>query len=251
MLAFFRNIRRSLLREGKTVHYLKYAIGEIILIVAGILLALQLNTWKEQREEREKEKEILIALQADLFRALDELSQSANQYGIARTSIQTVLEHMESNLPYHDSIGSHFFKTTLYWGTSDLNNATYETLKSIGLELITNQDLRQRLPEIFEEHDRWIAEDENRYIDILIDAGWGVYRNRFYDYWDGTLTENGYQGEMVPLDYEVLKQDEEFKYFLRSQRNQMKWLIEEPNESTTALIHSTLYLVKEELDTFK
>jgi len=56
---------------------------------------------------------------------------------------------------------------------------------------------------------------------------------------------------MVPLDYEVLKQDEEFKFFLRSQRNQMKWLIEEPNESTTALIQNTLSLVKEELDTFK
>ena len=65
------------------------------------------------------------------------------------------------------------------------------------------------------------------------------------------MTDNGYQGEMVPLDYEVLKQDEEFKFFLRSQRNQMKWLIEEPNESTTALIQNTLSLVKEELDTFK
>jgi len=181
MLPFFRNIRRSFLRQGKTIPYLKYAIGEIILIVAGILLALQVNAWKERREEREKEKEVLIALQADLFKALDELSQSANQYGIARSSIHTVLEHMESDLPYHDSIGSHFFKTTLYWGTSDLNNATYETLKSFGLELITNQELRQRLPEIFEEHDRWIADDENRYIDILINAGWGVYRNRFFD----------------------------------------------------------------------
>jgi len=250
MLYFFRNIRQNLLRQGKTAQYLRHAIGEIILIVVGILLALQLNTWKEEREEREKEQELLISLRTDLLKALQELSQSAHQYGIARASIQTVLHHMEYDLPYHDSIGSHFFNTTLYWGTSDLNNATYETLKSIGLEMISNQQIRQRLPEIFEEHDRWIADDEDRYIDILIDAGRDVYRSRFFDYWNGKLTESGYQGEMHPLDYEALKKDEDFKFFLRSQRNQMKWLIEEPNEQTTVLINKTLSLLQEELNTF-
>ena len=251
MLALFRNIRKVLLRQGKTAQYITYAIGEIILIVAGILIALQLNNWQEQRAEREKEKEVLISLKDDLQAALNELTLSKNQYGRARSSINSLLKHMADDLPYHDSVASHFFNTTLYWGTSDLNNATYETLKAIGLDLITNPELRQKLPQIFEEHDRWISEDENRYIDILIDAGKDVYKGRFLDYWDGTLTDNGYVGKMVPLDYEVLKKDEDFRFFLRSQRNQMKWLIEEPNEHTTSMINSTLSLVENELKSFK
>lgn len=49
MIKFFRNIRKSLLAEGKTSKYFKYAIGEIILVVIGILIALQINTWNNNR----------------------------------------------------------------------------------------------------------------------------------------------------------------------------------------------------------
>ncbi len=47
MIKFLRNIRRNLLSEGKTGKYLKYAIGEIVLVVIGILIALQINSWNE------------------------------------------------------------------------------------------------------------------------------------------------------------------------------------------------------------
>ena len=52
MIKFFRNIRRQLLGEGKTSKYFKYAIGEILLVVIGILIALQINTWNEQRKQQ-------------------------------------------------------------------------------------------------------------------------------------------------------------------------------------------------------
>lgn len=47
MIKFFRNIRQNLLAEGKIGKYLKYASGEIILVVIGILIALQINNWNE------------------------------------------------------------------------------------------------------------------------------------------------------------------------------------------------------------
>ncbi|MBO0341043.1 hypothetical protein J0654_05270 [Muricauda lutimaris] len=50
MIKFFRNIRKSLLNEGKTGKYLKYALGEILLVVIGILIALQINNWNENRK---------------------------------------------------------------------------------------------------------------------------------------------------------------------------------------------------------
>ncbi len=56
MIKFFRKIRRNLLLEGKTGKYLKYAIGEIVLVVIGILIALSINNWNESKKE-EKLKE--------------------------------------------------------------------------------------------------------------------------------------------------------------------------------------------------
>jgi hypothetical protein len=53
MIKFFRSIRRSLLMENKTSRYFKYAIGEILLVVIGILIALQANNWNEQRKVQE------------------------------------------------------------------------------------------------------------------------------------------------------------------------------------------------------
>ncbi|MEX0997599.1 MAG: DUF6090 family protein [Flavobacteriaceae bacterium] len=50
MIKFFRKIRQNLLSEGKTGKYLKYAFGEIILVVIGILIALQINNWNEQNK---------------------------------------------------------------------------------------------------------------------------------------------------------------------------------------------------------
>ena len=66
MIKFFRKIRQNLLSEGKTEKYLKYAIGEIILVVIGILIALQINNWNEKRKERNKEDQLIDVLITDL-----------------------------------------------------------------------------------------------------------------------------------------------------------------------------------------
>ena len=66
MLKFFRKIRQSLLSEGNTGKYFKYAIGEIVLVVIGILIALQINNWNERRKENLEQKSILTNFSQDL-----------------------------------------------------------------------------------------------------------------------------------------------------------------------------------------
>jgi hypothetical protein len=66
MIKFFRNIRRQLLGEGKTTKYVKYAIGEVLLVMIGILLALQVNNWNEARKESILELEYLKEIKTDL-----------------------------------------------------------------------------------------------------------------------------------------------------------------------------------------
>ena len=50
MIKFFRKIRQDLLSTGKTGKYLKYAIGEILLVIIGILIAVSINSWNEEEE---------------------------------------------------------------------------------------------------------------------------------------------------------------------------------------------------------
>ncbi|HKK11765.1 MAG TPA: hypothetical protein VJ945_02970 [Flavobacteriaceae bacterium] len=90
MIKFFRNIRKTVLAEGKTGNYLKYAIGEIVLVVIGILIALQINNWNEQRKDNIKENHIVKSLYdefIDNYHYIDERKQefadSHEKYGLA------------------------------------------------------------------------------------------------------------------------------------------------------------------------
>jgi len=65
MIKFFRHIRQNLIMENKTSKYFKYAIGEIVLVVIGILIALQINMWNEGRKARANEIKLIKGLMAD------------------------------------------------------------------------------------------------------------------------------------------------------------------------------------------
>jgi len=66
MIKFFRKIRFNLMEKNKIGKYLKYAIGEIVLVVIGILIALQINNWNELNKERASEKIILNEIRDNL-----------------------------------------------------------------------------------------------------------------------------------------------------------------------------------------
>ncbi len=65
MIQFFRHIRKRLLSENKFSKYLLYAIGEIVLVVIGILIALQINNWNENQKDRQAENQALINLKLE------------------------------------------------------------------------------------------------------------------------------------------------------------------------------------------
>lgn len=74
MIKFFRSIRQNLLNEGKTSKYLKYAFGEIVLVVIGILIALQINSWNQNNSNKKLEMQYYSSMKSQLNEDLYKLN---------------------------------------------------------------------------------------------------------------------------------------------------------------------------------
>ncbi|MBT8281825.1 MAG: hypothetical protein KJO16_09615 [Muriicola sp.] len=153
MFRFFRQIRQQLLGDGKNTKYLKYAVGEIFLVVIGILLALQINNWNEDRKSRNFEVEMLKQIRVNLLQdrnALSKIATNGNRAMRAADSILSVTEEHDS-LPYW--LG-HFMQFNRF---QPLTNG-YEVLKSKGLDQIRNKDLRFLLGTYYDDRIKFIGQ---------------------------------------------------------------------------------------------
>ena len=152
MIKFFRNIRQKLFSEGKWSKYFLYALGEVVLIVFGILLALQINNWNENRNLRTKEKEALLEIVSDFETNISELQRllTGGNHNVSNTiqSIEFLIDFIESNQIYHDSIDVHF-NTANQYIEINLKTSGYESLTSTGIDLILDANLRSKIGEYY------------------------------------------------------------------------------------------------------
>jgi hypothetical protein len=153
MIKFFRKIRQNLLMENKTSKYLKYAIGEIILVVIGILIALQINNWNEERKEAVYERNILIDIQNSLQKDLNFWKILLNGRITRKESgAPELLKKLHNPDVYRDSVKSMLRDyVNLRTGINfSYDKGPYESLKSIGLDQIKNDSLRQNIVRMYE-----------------------------------------------------------------------------------------------------
>ena len=155
MIKFFRHIRKSLLMKNNTSKYFKYAIGEIVLVVIGILIALSINNWNQNRLDKIKSKEYHQRIVEDLDQFNTILSGEAmrsSKVGKYLTAAMQILKSKELTKKNKDTLDyalNNYFQMVQLQGSLD----TYDELKSSGqLGLIYNKDLRKKL---------------NRYIEFL------------------------------------------------------------------------------------
>ena len=104
MIKFFRKIRQNLLMENKTGKYLKYAIGEIMLVVIGILIALQINNWNDTRKLQKQEIQILNELKSDLLKTKKEIESTVPRHKRIIKSTHWLLAAIRDKKSYSDSI---------------------------------------------------------------------------------------------------------------------------------------------------
>ena len=147
MIKFFRHIRKSLIEKNQMGKYFKYAIGEIILVMIGILLALQVNNWNNQRQEANKEQTILKNLRSDFKANIVEFNRIYNSCeGSYKSSIK-LLEIIKGD----NSINPVEVETLLSsiindFYSLDLNSASIDEIKSSGsLNIIKDSELRKQL----------------------------------------------------------------------------------------------------------
>ena len=145
MIKFFRKFRQNLLLEGKTGKYLKYAIGEIVLVVIGILIALQINNWNENRKNKIAEGDYYCRILDD-FELNEKLIDENYELTTNRIKLTKELIKDLNNMPNDRSSILNKFVVALRHDVSTPSNITFDDLTSSGqLKLLTDIKLKNRL----------------------------------------------------------------------------------------------------------
>lgn len=153
MLHFLRHIRQKLILQENVRKYLLYAFGEIVLVVIGILIALQVNNWNENRKEHQRELQYLDRLADNIRTDLEVFEDNILFYEEVQEAGILALSYLEGkDLTEYSNwdILISFFNASQIWPMI-IESSTYEELKSSGeLSLINNVRLRDRMAFYYE-----------------------------------------------------------------------------------------------------
>ena len=212
MIKFFRRIRQQLLTENKFSKYLLYAIGEIVLVVIGILIALQINNWNEKRKTDVLQEVALKEVVSDLLDDFYSLENDVrlNLRGLNSASI--IRKVLDSNQTYHDSLAIHFgnldFNTTYTLKTSGFDN-----LKNLGFQIITNDTIRKSITDLYASEYSFLKERE----ELAEQRTYEYFSPLYIPYFKSMKSTEGRSGTLrtyTPIDFESMKSDHNFNLLL-------------------------------------
>ena len=218
MITVFRKIRQKLLEQNRVSKYLIYAFGEIILVVIGILIALQINNWNENRKERKLEVEILKEIKNNLQQDIINLKTKINENNYYINANKKILEHLKNKTVLTDSLKKNYAYLNAY-GTFRPVTAGYENLKSKGVDLITNKDLRNAITNLYDFQYFYFVEDLTYAINN--------FRNNKASYLSDKVfldENNGAFSSAQPIDLESLYNDKVFMGYLKTSQELQNWM---------------------------
>lgn len=213
MLRFFRQFRKKLMEQNKVRTYIFYAIGEILLVVIGILIALQVNNWNQNRLDRIYEKTMLSEISLALDQDISNLERSLDYLNSVQHSVSELAKI--KNNPNHprDSLMHHFNVAGEGGIAVIFNSSSYEALKSSGLDKVLDPELRKNISLLYELQlgtvEGWINEVIRAH---LLD------KNDFMrDEFEVNVEADSSQGirvEYKELSYDLIHTDPKFETFL-------------------------------------
>lgn len=207
MITIFRKIRQGLFKEGRFSKYLLYAIGEIVLVVIGILIALQLNNWNADYQAGKEELKLLREMRDNLATDLEDCYWNIEKQQDLRKSNLAILSHLENRSPFHDSLTYHY-GNLIYSTTQKRNMATYDHLKSKGIDLVRNDSLRRNITTVYSERYYFIEKLELEY-----DNPYQL--NHVVPQLNSKLILNKEEKAGRPINISMLQEDDVFKGTIR------------------------------------
>jgi hypothetical protein len=206
MLAFFRGIRRQLADDKQFWKYSRYAIGEIVLVVIGILIALQINTWNEARSFKKNERILLEELLESIQANRTMLQSSSSQLEKMNKSSTLILQVLKENIPYTDTLDVHFFWAAIRGDQRvNINRGAYEAYKNVGYDAIGSKTIQRNIASLYEAHYEQLNE-------------WRMYLTGLapYDHQFWTTHFLQYENGFSPINYGSLLSNESVQSYYYS-----------------------------------
>ena len=218
MLRFFRQLRQRLLTDNKFSKYLLYAVGEIVLVVIGILIALQINNWNEVRKDRQQSLVYLANLKADFENHIEVINATFGELEKTKKSATYIDDYISGRLVALDTfelISS--LNRAAFIINLKLQNSTWDEIISTGdLNLITNRSLKSRVSHFLNDYQIMVDLDERKYNPVSLE--YLEYSSEFFDVSNGytsTSANSNFSKEGVWADLDGLRKNAEMSSLLR------------------------------------
>ena len=263
MLRFFSKIRYQFAAENKAAKYFRYAIGEILLVVIGILIALQVNNWNQNRKERLVEIKYLKNLKHDLQNDSTDLVYYKNirvgQANAARELIQLAKEKNTSDVFKLDSL----YTTVGLWWEFIPNNNTFEELRSSGnLNLLRNDSIKNLLLDLNKEnedlvsvrnhmrreYENYLYDQKNKQVSFL-DVNDPERIKNIIDWFFPKKEIVNKNEEKLKEQYRLLFNNTSFINGLALTAGNLLWLIDEDYNKMQETVNKLILLIDQDLKT--
>lgn len=197
--------------DNKPLKYIRYAIGEITLVVIGILIAVQINNWNENKKVEKLELSLLKEMNENMEADIIDMNSNKEFHERGILSASIILSSFENNLPQNDSLNKHYGKVSLipkYLRTE----TAYKSFKDNGMRIIKNDSLRKLITQYYEEKTQFLKD--------YIDAEWNVQFQDSRDVSRKFFKKFEVFSDLIPQDYNELSKSQEYRNYLN---NRIGW----------------------------
>ena len=224
----------------------RYAIGEVVLIVVGVTIALAGTSWYEGRQERRDEILVLQQLRRTLSEDLQGINMTWEMTRQRERKIMALLDHLESDRPYAAELARNF-QSLFGWRIVSIKTAPFEALKVRGYSLISNAILREKLISFYEDHYAKLEYNSNLDRDYAIEKIQPYFFKNFVIHVTAMDDVDGGAQVWVPKDYDKIKAELYIANLGRHRADILRRFVLRDYENTTALMREILDEIDQEL----
>jgi len=216
MINFFRKTRKKLADDNKPLKYLRYAIGEIVLVIIGILIALQINNWNQIEKSKSESNRLLIVLKLDLEKDIHNFKSFQTEYNVWLLEIEYILDSVLDGNPKKITEFNQLAAGRLSMNYLSVNKITFLDMFSSGKNLeFDNLEIVRDIKDYYQYADNQLIKlnSDNEYFYQFLMSYYGVrgintlnriWRQRNLEYIDWSWLTNPRSKEYINLQTAML-----------------------------------------------